>query len=61
MRMRPGLWERTGEEVFLRDYQLETPLGELVHLYGVEKDPVKKMRSFVVGTELASEPSQPPQ
>ena len=55
MRMRPGLWERTGEEIFLRDYRLAGPLGELVSVYGVEKDPLKDMRSFVVGTELTAD------
>jgi len=58
MRMRPGLWERTGEEIFLREYPLKGPLGDLVKVYGVEKDLLKEMRSFVVGTELTAEQYQ---
>ncbi len=59
MRMRPGLWEPTGEEIFLREYPLEGLLGELVTVYGLEKNPVRNMRSFVVGSELSADQMPP--
>lgn len=54
MRMRPGFWEPTGEEFVLRNYDLTTRLpGELVKIYGREKEPMWGLRSFMVGTELS--------
>ncbi len=54
MRMRPGFWDPTGEEFVLRNYDLTTRLpGELVKIYGREKEPMWGLRSFMVGTELS--------
>lgn len=48
--MRPGLWEKTGEQVFLKEFQTDELLGSLLELYGLETDPILEHRTFVIGT-----------
>ena len=52
MALRPGLWRRTEEHVFLLDYEPTTTIpGALVLLYVVEVDSMEGWRTFKVGRE----------
>ncbi len=52
LEMRPGLWQETGERVFLEGYQGSTKIGELIRLWGREKpERVQEMRLFTAARE----------
>jgi hypothetical protein len=55
MEMRPGLWNGTGEEVFLRDYASNLEQGTIVRLYAKEAEAIKSYRTFVVAQDLTCE------
>lgn len=51
MEMRPGLWQRTDERVFLLNYKPTTIAGAMLMVYVVEAAPVDGWRTFKVATE----------
>lgn len=51
MELRPALWKRTDERVFLLNYQPVTLVGALMRVYAIEVDPIAEWRTFKVGTE----------
>ncbi len=55
LEMRPGLWEGTGEEVFLRDFVPEVERDSLWRGFGQEADPIRGYRTFVIAEELTYE------
>jgi len=55
MELRPALWQRTDEQVFLLNYKPMTLPGVLMRVYVVEIDPIDPWRVFKVGTEPSFE------
>ncbi len=52
LELRPGLWDGTGQEVFLRDYSPHIEPGMLLRVYAKEGDPIKGCRTFYVAQDL---------
>ncbi|MEI6084501.1 MAG: hypothetical protein WCS70_09390 [Verrucomicrobiota bacterium] len=55
MEMRPALWRRTDERVFLVNYKPMTLPGALMKVYVLEIDPIDQWRTFKVGAEPSFE------
>lgn len=55
MELRPSLWRRTSERIFLVNYKPMTLPGALTRVYGVEIDPIDETRTFKVGVEPSFE------
>ncbi|MCG3146600.1 MAG: hypothetical protein PCFJNLEI_00031 [Verrucomicrobiae bacterium] len=55
MELRPALWNRTDERVFLVNYKPMTLPGALMKVYAVEIDPIDQWRTFKVGTDPSFE------
>ena len=55
MELRPALWKRTGEFVWLSDYSAQAIVGALLRVYVVEDKPVDGQRVFRVGVEPSFE------
>ena len=52
MELRPALWRRTNERVFLLNYKSSTTIpGILFRVYGQEIEPLEGVRTFKVGTD----------
>jgi hypothetical protein len=51
MDLRPSLWQRTDERVFLVDYRPTSLPGAVIRVYATEIDPIDGWRTFKVGTE----------
>ena len=51
MELRPTLWRRTEDRVFLRDYKPATLPGALLRAYVVETEPLEGWRTFKTGNE----------
>jgi hypothetical protein len=54
MQLRPGLWERTRELVFLKGYAPNEETAGLVRVYAQAAGEVRGLRAFVVGMEPAT-------
>lgn len=55
MDLRPSLWERTDERVFLVNYHPTSLPGAVIRVYATEITPVEGWRTFKVGTEPSFE------
>jgi hypothetical protein len=55
MVMRPGLWQGTGEEVFLRDYSTDAERDSLLRVSAKEGEQVRGYRTFFVAQDLTYE------
>ena len=51
MEMRPSMWKRTGEQVFLLDYPVTVEPGTLIRVHVTQGNAVHGVRTFHVGTE----------
>jgi hypothetical protein len=51
MELRPALWARTDEQVFLLDYKPESLPGVLMQIYGVEVAQIGGWRTFKIARE----------